>query len=468
VGCAAAIIGLRSLIQVVFYQRDWMERFRSYEESAVQVEGRIVNKSKTEDNITHCITYSVTIEYDGSIVSSSLKEEMLVQKTFDTASLAAKELYELASFAHLPSVEMKLAPGQPNSGVPALLLRRKQTDFYFWAECGHPCGMVSGISLYLLAALWSGGMFDWVPFCLTVALAFLLLILPLLLFYAKHRHEWRLEKLMVNPMTIETETDPFRTFWVALGPTAFKKTAALMFAAGMFVMFVFSIFGFAFGIAGLFTLINSLVYWPRKKKFFQSFRENIISVPGTLTKQFALRGKYAARKYFVTYQYDAPNDTVMKATIQSEGVHKEFVGEQGNRSIDVLLLKGHPKSGIPAIELDNAMATPSCCALWIGRPLGILAGFGGYIGFAYYLYGSGQNWTTRECMDFAAILLAGLLMVAPQLYIWSKNLCQRDIQFFLERAKFLSPENPTSIDSLVKMEDDMTVSTSCESEMEMV
>jgi hypothetical protein len=114
------------------------------------------------------------------------------------------------------------------------------------------------------------------------------------------------------------------------------------------------------------------------------------------------------------------------------------------------------------------MATPCCCALWIGRPLAILAGFGGYIGFAYYLYGSGQNWTTRECMDFAAILLVGLLMVAPQLYIWNENQSLRDIQSFLERAWFLSPENPTSIDSVVKMEDDMTVSTSCESEMEMI
>jgi hypothetical protein len=103
----------------------------------------------------------------------------------------------------------------------------------------------------------------------------------------------------------------------------------------------------------------------------------------------------------------------MEAVIQSEGLYKEFdKGEQGNRSIDVLFFKGHPRSGIPSIELDNAMATPSCCALWIGRPLGILAGFGGYIGFAYYLYRSGQNWTTSECMDFAAILLVGLLMVA--------------------------------------------------------
>ena len=128
------------------------------ETNGIIMNGTVVSREHDINEITGFHTYSVTMNYDGSIVTDDKKVAPMPSsasttnntKCFDSLTDGAKEIYELTKFGTI--VPLHVLHGHPNAAIPSVVLKRKIADIYFWTKYGDPFIAVWGIMVYFMCA----------------------------------------------------------------------------------------------------------------------------------------------------------------------------------------------------------------------------------------------------------------------------------------------------------------------------
>jgi hypothetical protein len=449
VGALGALVGLKSLIQCALYQQEWMT---SYMTSAVRVSGTIVNTRIIVDPMTDFITYSVTVEYDGSIVSDSADNDNvnssnehhqeplpLVRKTFDTKSYpSCRDLYESIAGNEKDSatIEIMLTPGAPQSGTPTLVIERKFRDFVTWHHVVCPLTAILGLVVYFVS-VWGFGFFfvfvvyqeDWL-LLMSIAVLAVVLMAPLAYYNQKDRHEKRRVALALDPCTLETEVDYWRRFYHFLGPTLHRKVYKVLFVIGIIGMFVLAL------LPGLLCGLYLLGCWggrsqgKKKRKFFQDFECNADLVSGLIVSRRAVSGEPDERDIipYVTFRYDAPCGARVEKEIQSKTLCHCSI----DAAIEVRVLEEYPRSGMPVQELADEL-NGSCCANWVGLPFGMAVGTAGYFGFPWLVFDF-PGMTPLGVFVWLLLLATALGAVLPQWCVLDKVTFQTFVHKFLKES----------------------------------
>jgi hypothetical protein len=450
VGSVAAAVGLNCLIQRALYQGEWMDRLECYMTSAVRVSGAIADKSIAVDPFTGYITYSVTVEYDGSIVAGYLDDDgsnaneqerfQLVRRTFDTKSYPlCRDLYEhiniVGNQKDSANIEIMLSPGAPLSGTPTRMMERKFRDFFIWHHVMCPLAAIVGPVIYLVGAWEYASLVSEFPqdvlFVMSIALLALVLMVPLTYFQKKDSHEKKISSLALDPSTLVTEIDSWRRFHQFLGPTLHRKMYAVLFVIGIFSMFVMAGPGALFG----YMLAWSWILWSsvmdRKRKFLQAFQRNADLVSAfILSRRVSSSNDSRNHTYYVTFRYAAPCGAVVEKEVCSEALYHQ----NNNVAMEVRVLKHYPRSGIPVQNLTDELNS-SCCTSWIGLPVSMVVGSAGYFGISWLLYiMEGDDMTALGVLGWLLLLLTALSAVLPQGYVLCKVTFQRFVSQFLKEA----------------------------------
>jgi hypothetical protein len=435
-GALAAMIGLNSLIQRILYQGEWMDRLIGYMESAVRVSGTIVNKSITVDPLTDYISYSVTVEYDGSIVSQSADNErlLLVRKTFDTKSYpSCQDLYEYSVGTQQDSatIEIMLTPGEPQSGTPTRMMERKFRDFVFCHHIVYPPAAIISLLVYFIAAweyvsIFVSDQLQVVLLIMSLALLALVLMAPLLFFVRKDHHEKRVVSLALDPSSLETEFDSWRRFYQFLGPTLLRKLYAVLFVIGIFSMFVAAAHGALFGYMLAWSWIRRSTVMDQKMKLLQAFQWNADLVSGFIRSR-RKSSSQDTTAYYVTFRYDAPCGAVIEKEVQSVALYHQ----KKNAAVEVRVLEQYPRSGIAVLTLRDELHG-SFCASWVGLPLAMAVGSAGYFGISWLIYMYEEEATRMGVLEWLLLLFTALNAILPQGHVLSRVAYER---FVSQRLK---------------------------------
>ena len=456
IGPFALIFGIKSMIRLLFYQNKWIEFLENFkEENSIEVEGKIVEVSKTSDPITDLITYSVGIEYNGSSVSSSSEKgsDECIQKIFDTQSNPSnKELYDFAKSngdddEKRLSIAIMLVPGEPYSGTPALLIKRKLADYTLWKNVIHPVIIFLGLSSYFAGAWYFAAIVAEMretnnDFLLMMGIACSTppWMFPLLYFYEQEIYSHRLSGLATDPAKLETESDTIRKLWNNLGPTFPRKMYALLFPSGLLIMFVVSaIFGGFGGCLFLWAFAqmrNKIT--DRKRELLQSLMNSGFFVTESVISKRHSGTSQGGGLYFIKYRYEAPTGDVVEREIVSKYLY------QGGTWLDIRVLHGFPKSGTPIKEIEEALSS-NYCAAWIGLPLAMIAGPIVYVSLAWVVYMMDSKNTVYDVFIFAVVLVIGLVLVYPQLNVLTNVWYRRYAHDFLN-AGLIVVQSPGSLE----------------------
>mmetsp|Transcript_14184 Transcript_14184/g.21296 ORF Transcript_14184/g.21296 Transcript_14184/m.21296 type:complete len:561 (+) Transcript_14184:117-1799(+) len=444
-GPFALSFGIKSMIRLLFYQNKWIELLENFQDkNSIEVEGKIVEVSKTSDPITDFITYSVGIEYNGS-------SDECIQKIFDTQSNPSnKELYDFANSnggddEKLLSIAIMLVPGEPYSGTPALLIKRKLADYTLWKNVIHPVLIFLCLYAYFAGAWYFAALVDerfgyyeryayYFHLVMGIACSSPLLMFPYVYFYDKKVYSQRLSGLATDPAKLETESDTIRKLWNYLGPTFPRKMYALLFPPGLFIMLVE---GLIYGGLGGWLFLWAFAQMrnkitDRKRELLQSLMNSGFFVTGSIISR-RVSGKN--NSHFIKYRYEAPTGDV---------VEREIASNQGGPLLDIRVLDGFPKSGMPIKEIEEALSSNRCAA-WIGLPLAMIAGLIFYVCLYWVLFMMDSKPTVYDVFNYAVEHVIPLVLVYPQLSVLTNVWYRRYVHDFLNAGIIVVP-SPGSLE----------------------
>lgn len=138
--------GIYYLVRLV-QRQEWLAKIRELEGSSTQIQGRVIKREKTIDEITGCDRFLVMIEYDSSVVEVIEVRNMRRVVVLDSVLHCAEELYERS--AQLSTMDLRLMMGQPQSVLPEYLFQSKLKDLRFWSTRINTAIMFVCLSLYL-------------------------------------------------------------------------------------------------------------------------------------------------------------------------------------------------------------------------------------------------------------------------------------------------------------------------------
>lgn len=448
VGTYHAILAVKAMLRMRMRNEEWLKRWQSMEMSGVIMNGTVVSREHEINEINGFHTYSVTLNYDGCIVTDD--EEVAASlsgpnkampsasttntKCFDSLTDGAKEIYEFTEFETI--VPLHVLHGHPNAAIPSVVLKRKIADIYFWTEYGDPFIAVWGMVVYFMCTelylKWIE--IDEGPTMIyrAATIGGVLLMAPCLYAHTIFQFKEDQQNFLEEPASMVTQTDWFRIIWHKMGPTGWKKACLFAFIPGFSLVITLGfIFGGAFALLGVWGMVYTLKFGPKWEVFLQDLKKDSIIAHGVVIKHSSIlshEGQSRTMIYEVKARYNVapPNGIGYYTVVTSTGSKPSYLSCSLHGNVDLYVNPETPRSGIIDSDFKDMMFQ-ACLWNWFLTPLLSVLGLGTALGLAYLVYDG--------CSLCIVLLALGFVLIAPHIHVLAENSFNKAKKSLLEKGE---------------------------------
>jgi hypothetical protein len=295
VGVFPAILAVNAMLRIFMRNEEWLKRWQSMETSGIIMNGTVVSREHEINEITGFHTYSVTMNYDGSIVTDDKKVAPMPSSASTTNNTkciysltdGAKEIYEFTKFGTI--VPLHVLHGHPNAAIPSNVLKRKIADIHFWTKYGDPFIAVWGMVVYFMCAELYLKLIEldegFTMIYRAASIGGVLLMSPCLYAHTRFQFKEDQQNFLEEPASILTQTDVLRIIWHKLGPTGWKKACLFASIPGFSLVLILGvIFGGLLALLGVRGMVDTLKFGPKWEAFLQDLKKDSIIAHGVVIK----------------------------------------------------------------------------------------------------------------------------------------------------------------------------------------
>jgi len=405
--------------------------------------GTVVSREHEINEITGFHTYSVTMNYDGSIVTNDKKVAPMPSsasttnntKCFDSLTDGSKEIYELTKFGTI--VPLHVLHGHPNAAIPSVVLKRKIADIHFWTKYGDPFIAVWGMVVYFMCAELTYT--NYIPdesrhniiYCVATIGGVLLMVpftYAITRFYIKEDEQ----KFLEEPASMVTQTDWLRIIWHKLGPTGWKKACLFAFIPGFSLVLILGVvFGGLLALLGVWGMVYTLKFGPKWEVFLQDLKKDSIIVHGVVIKRSSFlshRGQSETMIHEVKARYSVapPNGIGYYTVVTTTDSKPSYLRCSLPGNVDLYVNPETPRSGIIDSDFKDKMFQARLWNCFLA-PLLSVFGLGTTLRLNYLVYG-GES----VCIMLLAL---GFVLIAPQIYVLAENSFNKAKKSLLEKGE---------------------------------
>eukprot|EP00979_Chaetoceros_neogracilis_P008467 scaffold1886_cov157-Chaetoceros_neogracile.AAC.3 len=444
VGVFPAILAVKAMLRILMRNEEWLKRWQSMETSGIIMNGTVVSREHEINEITGFHTYSVTMNYDGSIVTDDKKVAPIPSSTsttntkcFDSLTDGAKEIYEFTKFGTI--VPLHVLHGHPNAAIPSNVLKRKIADIHFWTKYGDPFIAVWGMVVYFMCAelflktieLNEGFEVDegFTMIYRAASIGGVLLMSPCLYAHTRFQFKEDQQKFLEEPASILTQTDVFRIIWHKLGPTGWKKACLFAFIPGLSLVLILGVvFGGLLALEGVWGMVYTLKFGPKWEAFLQDLKKDSIIAHGVVIERntFLSRSETMIPEVKARYSVAPPNGIGYYTVVTTTDSKSSYLRCSLHGNVDLYVNPETPRSGIIDSDFKDMMFQARLWN-WFLAPLDSVFGLGTALGLAYLVYDG----------DFFCIMLLalGFVLIAPQIYVLAENSFNKAKKSLLEKGE---------------------------------
>jgi len=444
VGVFPAILAVNAMLRIFMRNEEWLKRWQSMKTSGIIMNGTVVSREHEINEITGFHTYSVTMNYDGSIVTDDKKVAPIPSsasttnntKCFDSLTDGSKEIYELTKFGTI--VPLHVLHGHPNAAIPSVVLKRKISDIHFWTKYGDPFIAVWGMVVYFMCAelflksIYIPGFEVDEGFTIIFRAATIvgvLLMAPCLYAHTRFQFKEDQQKFLEEPASMEIQTDWFRILWHKLGPTGWKKACLFAFIPGFSLVLILGVvLGGPLALLGIWGMVYTLKFGPKWEVFLQDLKKDSIIAHGVVIKHssiFSHQSKTMIHEVKARYSVAPPNGIGYYTVVTTTDSEPAYLRCSLHGNVDLYVNPETPRSGIIDSDFKDMMFQARLWNCFLA-PLRSVFGLGTALGWAYLVYDD----------SFCIMLLAlGFVLIAPQIYVLAENSFNKAKKSLLEKGE---------------------------------
>eukprot|EP00979_Chaetoceros_neogracilis_P006959 scaffold1418_cov242-Chaetoceros_neogracile.AAC.2 len=440
VGIWPAVFAVKAMLRIFMRNEEWLIRWQSMETSGIIMNGTVVSREHEINEITGFHTYSVTMNYDGSIVTDDKKVAPMPSsasttntKCFDSLTDGAKEIYEFTKFGTI--VPLHVLHGHPNAAIPSNVLKRKIADIHFWTKYGDPFIAVWGMVVYFMCAELYLKLIEldegFTMIYRAASIGGVLLMSPCLYAHTRFQFKEDQQKFLEEPASILTQTDVFRIIWHKLGPTGWKKACLFAFIPGLSLVLILGVvFGGLFALLGVWGIVYTIKFGPKWEAFLQDLKKDSIIAHGVVIERntfLSHRGQSETSIHEVKARYSVapPNGIGYYTVVTTTDSKPAYLRCSLHGNVDLYVNPETPRSGIIDSDFKDMMFQARRWKFLV--PLLSVFGLGTALGL---------NYLVDEGESVCIVLLAlGFVLIAPQIYVLAENSFNKAKKSLLEKGE---------------------------------